>query len=44
MHDSASKTTTVDALAPTIDRLLELGFAIEPLQAEDAPVLYSYRE
>lgn len=44
MHDSATKTTTVEALAPTIDRLREQGFELKALTPEVLPVLYSYRE
>ena len=43
MHDSAPKTTTVQALGPMIDRLRELGFALEALTPEIMPVLYAYR-
>ena len=44
MHDSAAKTTTVQALAPMIDRLQAKGFMLKPLTPEVLPVLYSYRE
>lgn len=44
MHDSATKTTTVQALAPTIDRLREQGFELKALTPEVLPVLYSYKE
>ena len=44
MHDSAAKTTTVQALAPMIDRLREQGFELKALTPEVLPVLYSYRE
>lgn len=44
LHDSVAKTTTVDALGPTVDRLEELGLTLAPLSPEDAPVLYAYRE
>lgn len=44
MHDSAAKTTTVQALAPMIDRLQAKGFTLKPLTPEVLPVLYSYRE
>ena len=44
MHDSAAKTTTVQALAPMIDRLQEQGFELKALTPEVLPVLYSYKE
>lgn len=44
MHDSAAKTTTVQALGPMIDRLRQAGFALEPLTPEVMPVLYGYRD
>ncbi len=44
MHDSAPKTTTVAALAPTIDRLREMGFTLKALTPETLPVLYAYQD
>lgn len=44
MHDSAAKTTTVQALAPAIDRLREQGFELKALTPEVLPILYSYKE
>jgi len=44
MHDSAQKTTTVQALPAVIDRLREQGFQLKALTPEVLPVLYSYRE
>lgn len=43
MHDSAPKTTTVQALGPMIDGLREAGFELEALTPEIIPVLYAYR-
>jgi len=43
MHDSAPKTTTVQALGPMIDSLREAGFELEALTPEIIPVLYAYR-
>ena len=43
MHDSAPKTTTVQALGPMIDGLRESGFELEALTPEIMPVLYSYK-
>lgn len=44
MHDSAPKTTTVQALGPMIDGLLEMGFELEALTSDTMPVLYAYKE
>lgn len=44
MHDSAPKTTTVQALGPMIDRLQEQGFELKALTPEVMPVLFSYKE
>jgi len=44
MHDSAAKTTTVQALGPMIDRLREMGFELESLTPEIMPVLYAYKD
>jgi len=42
MHDSSWKTTTVEALAPTIDGLREKGFELKALTHEVMPILFSY--
>lgn len=44
MHDSAWKTTTVEALAPTIDGLKEKGFELKALTPEVMPLLFSYND
>lgn len=44
MHDSAAKTTTVQALPLMIDRLREMGFELKALSPEVMPILYTYRE
>jgi len=44
MHDSAAKTTTVQALPAMIDRLQEMGFELKALTPECMPILYGYRE
>ena len=43
MHDSASKTTTVEALAAIIEGYLEGGYTFRPLTAETKPVIFGYR-
>ena len=43
-HDSASKTTSVQAIAPIIDQLRALNYTFEPLSPDIMPVLYSYPE
>lgn len=44
MHDSAGKTTTVEALGPIIDNLREKGFELKPLTSDVMPVLFSYSD
>ena len=44
MHDSAPKTTTVQALGPMIDGLRDMGFELEALTPDTMPVLYAYKE
>ena len=43
MHDSASKTTTVEALETIIKGYLEGGYTFLPLTAETKPVIFGYR-
>lgn len=43
MHDSASHTTTVEALEPMIVGLKELGFRFDRITPQTSPVLFSYR-
>ena len=42
MHDSDTKTTTVQAVAPVIEKLREQGFSFAALTPEDLPMLYAY--
>ena len=44
MHDSTPKTTTVQALGPMIDGLLNMGFELDALTSDTMPVLYAYKE
>lgn len=44
MHDSAPKTTTVQALGPMIDSLREQGFQLKELTPQVMPVLYAYKD
>ena len=43
MHDSGGKTTTVQALAPMIDKLREMGFELRALTPDVKPMLFGYR-
>lgn len=43
MHDTAKKTTTVDALPEIIDILLEEGYDIRPLTENTSPIRHSIR-
>ena len=43
MHDSASKTTTVEALPAIIEGYLEAGFTFSALTAETKAVIFGYR-
>lgn len=42
MHDSAAKSTTVEALPAIIEGYQDAGFTFAPLTAEVAPVIYMY--
>ena len=42
MHDAQSKSTTVEALGPMIDKLRELGFTFEALTPETKSILFAY--
>ena len=42
MHDSQYKYTTVEALPSMIDRLQEMGFTLDRLDAHTQPILFSY--
>ncbi len=42
MHDSARKSTTVEALPAIIEGYRDAGFTFAPLTAEVAPVIYGY--
>ena len=42
MHDSAAKSTTVEALPAIIEGYRAAGFTFAPLTAEVAPVIYMY--
>lgn len=44
MHDSASKTTTVQALPTMIRKLRDMGYTFDRLTPDTLPVLYGYRE
>lgn len=43
MHDSAARSTTVEALPTLIARYRELGFTFDRIRPDTKPVLYSYR-
>ena len=42
MHDSIAKYSTVDALRSIIQTLREMGYTFDGLQADTAPILFSY--
>lgn len=44
MHDSAARTTTVEALPEVIRRLREQGYTFAPLTPEIKPILFSYKK
>lgn len=44
MHDGTSKVNTVQALAPTIEKLRAMGFSFDSLTYRDKAVLYQYKE
>ena len=42
MHDSSAKYSTVEALRSVIWTLRDMGYSFDRLQADTAPILFSY--